>query len=90
MLWLILGLVLGALFFFLATNGSFKMKWYEWALAVLGVVLILFALQNYNASLLEYEPRAAGYLLMIFGLPGIILAVLAGVLAFMRNRKVAS
>lgn len=87
MLWLILGLLLGAGFFWLATSGKVKLRWYEWILVVLGVILILFAIQNYNASQFEMEPRAAGIMLWLFGLPGLILAAIAGVLAFMRSRK---
>ncbi|KAA3657847.1 MAG: dehalogenase [Chloroflexi bacterium] len=89
MTWLILGLLFGAVFFWLATRPNFKLRWYEWILAVLGVILILFAIQNYQASIVELEPRAASILLWMFGLPGLILAVVAGVLAWMRNRKAA-
>ena len=89
MTWLILGLLFGAGFFWLATRPNFKLRWYEWILAALGVILILFAIQNYQASMVELEPRAASILLWMFGLPGLILAVVAGVLAWMRNRKAA-
>lgn len=89
MTWLILGLLFGAAFFWLATRPNFKLRWYEWILAMLGVILILFAIQNYQASIVELEPRAASILLWMFGLPGLILAVVAGVLAWMRNRKAA-
>ncbi len=90
MLWLILGLLLGAGFFWLATSGKVKFRWYEWILVVLGVILILFAIQNYSASQFELEPRAAGIMLWLFGLPGLVLAALAGVLAWMRGRKQAA
>ena len=90
MSWLIYGLLLGAGVFWLATNGKVKFRWYEWVLAVLGIILILFAIQNYSASQFEYEPRAAGIMIWLFGLPGLILAVIAGVLAWMRARKPAA
>ena len=85
--WLITGLILGAAIFWLATSGKVKLTWYEWVLGVLGLILILFAFQNYGASQVELEPKAGGLLLWIFGLPGLILAAVAGVLAFLRAKK---
>ena len=90
MFWLIAGLVLGAAIFWLATGSQVKLTWYEWVIGVLGIILILFAIQNYSASQVELEAKAAGLLLLIFGLPGLILAVVAGVLAFMRGKKEAA
>jgi hypothetical protein len=87
---LIIGLLLGAAIFWLATSGKVKLTWYEWVLGVLGIILILFTYQNYRGSIEALEPRAAGMMWLIFGLPGIILAVLAGVLAFLRGKKAAS
>jgi len=86
-LWLILGVVVGIGFFLTATK--MKLTWYEWVLAVLGTILILFAIQNYSASQVELETRAAGYLLLMFGLPGVILAAIGFVLPFMRAKKAA-
>ncbi len=88
MWWLIIGLLLGAFFFWLAKSGM-KPTWYEWILLVLGVILILFAGQNFFMSGLEFEPRAATYLVLIFGIPGLILAAVGGVLPFLRSRKTA-
>ncbi len=90
MLWLILGLIMGAAVYWLVTNENVKLTWYEWVLGVLGVILILFAIQNYGASVAELESRAAGLMLLIFGLPGLILAAVAGVLAFLRGKKEAA
>lgn len=90
MLWLILGLLIGAVAFWIATRGSFSLRWYEWLLAALGMVLILFAIQNYGASLAENESRAAGILLTMFGLPGLILGGVAGVLIWLRQRPTSA
>lgn len=87
MWWLITGLALGAVIYWLATKHKFT--WYEWVLAALGVILILFALQNYSASQLEYEPRAGSIMLWMFGLPGLILLIIAGGLAWWQSRKAA-
>ncbi|MFZ5908470.1 MAG: dehalogenase [Chloroflexota bacterium] len=86
-LWLILGAVVGIGFFLAATK--MKLTWYEWVLAVLGTILILFAVQNYSASRLALETRAAGLLLLMFGLPGALLAAAGFVLPWMRARKAA-
>jgi uncharacterized integral membrane protein len=88
-LWIILGVLIGVGFYWLATRTSFNLTWYEWVMAVLSIILILFAIQNYGASQTELEPRAAGFLLLIFGLPGVILGVIPAVLAWRRTRKEA-
>lgn len=86
MLWLILGLVLGGFFVWIATRSSFKLTWYEWILVALATILALFAIQNYTASLTELEPRAASFLLLMFGAPAVVLAAIAAGLAFLRVR----
>lgn len=86
MLWLILGLLIGAGAFWLATRGNLNVRWYEWLVAILAVLLALFAIQNYASSLAENEPRAAGILLAMFGLPALILGIVAGVLVWLRKR----
>jgi len=86
-LWLIFGAVIALGFYFAATKMS--LTWYEWVLAALGVILVLFAIQNYSASSFEIESRAGGILLMMFGLPGVILAALGFVLPWMRAKKAA-
>jgi hypothetical protein len=90
MFWLIAGLVLGAAIFWLATASKVKLTWYEWVLGVLGIILILFAIQNFGASQVALEAKAGNLLLLVFGLPGLILAVVAGVLAFLRGKKEAA
>ena len=86
-LWLIFGVVVGIGFYLAATK--MKLTWYEWVLAVLGTILILFAYQNYIASQIDLWPRAAGLLLLIFGLPGVILTALGFGLPWMRAKKAA-
>ncbi len=86
-LWLILGLLVGAAAFWLATRPNFKLTWYEWVLAALAVILVLFSLQNYLASQAELEPRAAGLMLMLFTLPGMILAAVDAVLVLVRLKR---
>lgn len=54
-----------------------SLKWFNWVLGLIGWGLLLLALQNYGASVLEAEPKAAAILLAIFGVPGLILLLLA-------------
>ncbi|MFC1936578.1 dehalogenase [Chloroflexota bacterium] len=86
MLWIILGALAGIAIYWVATSEKFKPTWYEWVLGILGIILILFAIQNYNMSIVELEPRAANYLMLMFGLPGVILAGLA---FFLTSRRKA-
>ncbi len=90
-LWIILGVILGVTFYFFATNNmNFKFTWYEWVMVVLSVLLVMFAVQNFQASQSEIESRAAGYFLLMFGLPGLILGVLPVVLVWLRLRKAST
>lgn len=65
-----------------------SLRWYEWLLGVLGLVLLLFALQNFSASLAEHEPIAPWRFLLFFGTPAIVLLVLSWFLPWQRHHKV--
>lgn len=79
MTWLIIGILIGALFVFLANNRQIKLGWLDWALVAAGIVFFVLAIANYTGSMEELEPRAAGFLLASFGIPGLILVAIAGV-----------
>ena len=93
-MWLLSGLLLGiglvALVLWLRSRGI-DVAWYAWLLAVLGIVLLIFTLQNYFASVAEYEPTAPGMFLLVFGIPAVVLLLLAVFLVwfgwFRRARK---
>ena len=91
-MWFIIALVIGAavagLIFFLNSRGI-KVSWYEWLIGIVGLALLLFTIQNYGASLNEFESGAATTFLLVTGLPAVILLAIAGGLAFMRNRSTA-
>jgi len=64
--------------------------WYEWLIGIIGLALIAYGIQNFTASSAGGEPSAPGVFLLIFGLPGAILLLIAGALAwwgYMRKRK---
>ena len=92
-MWLIIGLVIGAgllaLVFWLRSR-RIVVKWYEWLFGVIGLGLILFTAQNFDASLAEHEEIAAWMFLPVFGLPSIILLAIASLLTWRRHRKVSS
>jgi uncharacterized membrane protein len=85
--WLILGAVIAIGLYFAATKLS--LTWYEWILAGLGLILILFSIQNYVAYGVELESRAQGMFLLVFGLPGLVLAVIGFVLPYLRMSKMS-
>jgi len=89
-MWLITGLVVGALIISLIwwlNNKSFCLKWYEWLLVAVGLLLLLFTFQNFFGSFGEQEPEAAWKFLLVTGLPSLILLGIATVLSVMRLRK---
>lgn len=83
--WLILGAAIAMALYFAATKLS--LTWYEWVLVGLGLILILFSVQNYVMFGVEFEARAQGMFLLLFGLPGLILAAVGFVLPYLRLNK---
>lgn len=61
--------------------------WYEWLIAALGLALLLIAFENYFESSAGFEPTAPGMFLLIFGLPGILLLVIAAALVAWRQLR---
>ena len=91
-MWLFLGLLIGIALVMLVLwlrRRKLSVSWYEWLLALAGLALLLFAFQNYRTSIAEYETVAAGMLLLIFGVPGIVLLAIAFVLVLWRRFRKA-
>ena len=86
MLWLILGILIGAGLLFLYNRPTIKLAWFDWIFLVLAVIFFLLAIANYTGSMEELEPRAAGILLASFGIPGLILSLVVGMRVW-RNRS---
>ncbi|MBK9126153.1 MAG: hypothetical protein IPM16_23900 [Chloroflexi bacterium] len=82
LLYFVLGLLIGGAAIYLAHRPGIKIALLDWILLALALVFFWFALVNYSGSMAELEPRAAGVLLLAFGLPGLILAAIAGVRIF--------
>ena len=89
-MWLIVGLIAGASILALAlwsNNRGVSIKWYDWLIGVVGLLLLLFTIQNFFGSNAELEPTAANLFLLITGLPAIILMVVAWQLIARRARS---
>lgn len=85
MMWLIVGLLIGAVVVYLAQNRQVKLAPLDWVLFAFAVVFMLLALANYSGSMEEREPLAATVLLASFGIPGLILLAIAGVRVWRRR-----
>lgn len=88
-MWFILGLIVGLILLlaFWLRARDINIAWYSWLLMIFGVVLMLFAAQNYQAAMSDFEPNAPGVFLTLFGFPGLIFFTLAVVLTLLSYRK---
>ena len=88
-MWLIVALALGfsitALVFWMRSKGI-KMTWYEWLIGIVGLLLVLFAAQNFIEVSAELNSTAASRFLLYVGLPGLILMVVAWQLAVRKQK----
>jgi hypothetical protein len=90
-MWLVIGLVIGALLIWLVSfmkSKGMAFKWYEWVIGLIGLALLLFTIQNYFGSQAELESKAANMFLLVTGLPALILLAITWQLVI-RHKKVA-
>ena len=88
-MWFIIGIIVGAAVLglvYLARSKNISITWYEWLIGGVGLALLLYAIQNLAGSLWEGESTAAWMFLLFFGLPALILMVLAWQLVARRIR----
>jgi uncharacterized membrane protein YeaQ/YmgE (transglycosylase-associated protein family) len=88
-MWLIIGLIAGAAILGLVVwmrSKGVVVKWYEGLIGALGLVLLLFTIQNFAGSLAELESTAANMFLLVTGLPAIILLAVSWRLVARRQR----
>ena len=79
-MWLFVGIAVGVGVLALAlwsNKQDVSIKWYEWAIGTIGLLLLLFTVQNYFASNAELELTAANLFLLATGLPALILLAVA-------------
>lgn len=86
----IIGLVVGAglvaLVLWLISRGV-VVRWYEWLIGILGLIILLFTIQNFITSFAEYEEYAAWTFLWVLGIPAIVLIGIACFLPWLRRRR---
>ncbi len=88
-MWLIIGLIVGAAVLALALwlhGRNIKVTWYEWLIGAIGLLLLLFTIQNLVGSFAELEPTAAYMFLLVTGLPALILLAISWQLVARRQR----
>jgi hypothetical protein len=89
-MWFIIALIVGGgvvgLALWLRSQGV-KISWYEWLIGIVGLGLLLFAVQNYIGFTAELEPSAPGLVLLVMGLPALVLIAIAGLLIWKRQRS---
>ncbi len=89
-MWLIIGLVAGAAVLGLVLwlkGKDITVKWYEWLIGVIGLLLLMFTIQNFFGSQAELESTAASMFLLVTGLPAIILLAVSWQLIARRQRS---
>ncbi|MFA5439513.1 dehalogenase [Dehalococcoides sp.] len=89
-MWFFIGILIGALvlgFIWWLRRKNLNLTWYEWVLGILGLLLLVFTLQNFMGSFEEIESKAAYMFLLITGLPSLILLALTWQLAARRLAK---
>jgi hypothetical protein len=77
---LIFGAIIGAAIFWLASwlrSKNVVTKWYDWVIGILGLLLLIFTIQNFFGSNAELESTAANLFLLVTGLPALILVGIA-------------
>jgi len=88
-MWFIIGIALGVLLLGLAVylrSKNLTLVWYEWLIGIVGLLLLLFTIQNFFGSLIELESQAAWMFVLVTGLPAIIMLGITWRLAARKNR----
>lgn len=69
-----------------AVHKDISVKWYEWILGAVTIVLLIITVQHYFGSLNEFEPKAAWMGALILGLLAIVFGAVTFQLVWRRNR----
>ena len=81
---LAIGVGLAALVVWLRSR-NIAMPWYTILIGVIGLLLLVFTIQNYFGAGLEGESDVAGNFLIYMGIPAVILIGVAGALVWTRR-----
>ena len=88
-MWFFIALIVGGLvasLVFWLRRRNMSLTWYEWLIGAVGLLLLLFAIQNYIGAQTEYESTADNLFLIVAGLPAVVLLLVAWQLARRRQR----
>ena len=85
---LIVGAIVTALIFWMRSRGM-QITWYEILIGAVGVLLLLFGLQNYAGFNAEFESSAASTSLLLLVLPAVVIIAVAALLTWRSNRSAA-
>jgi len=61
-------------------------KWYDWLIGAIGIILLIFTIQNSYASAMEWAPTAVWMWLVVTGIPSLMLITISVQLVLRRNR----
>ena len=81
---LAIGVGLAALVVWLRSR-NIKTPWYTLLIGIIGLLLLVFTIQNYFGAGLEGESDVAGKFLLYMGIPAIILIGVSGALIWTRR-----
>ena len=86
------GLLIGGLVWLVLwiRSANISVKWYEWLIGAIGLLIMIGAAENFFAAFKEFESGAAWKYLLVLGLPALILLAVAVQLVMRRNRASSS
>jgi len=90
LLWLILGIIIGVAAFWVFNankSGKITVKWYQWALGIIALVMLLLTVENYINFQKELEPVAANFMLVGLGVPALLAASLIWLIPVFKKGK---
>jgi len=72
---------------FWARKRNIVVKWWDWLIGAIGLLLLMLAIQNITAASYEEVMSSVPWFLLVFGLPGLILLAVSGQLVWRRHRS---
>jgi len=86
------GLLVGGLVWLVLwiRSANISVKWYEWLIGAIGLLIGIVAVENFFAAIAEFESAASWMYLLVLGLPALILLAVSVQLVLRRNRASSS
>lgn len=85
---IVIGSVL--LFIYFIQTKHWSVKWYDWVVGGLGLLLFIFSLQNMVTAFQEEQAFAAGMYLVFPGIVALIMLAVAALGVFRRSKRTAT